>query len=177
MNTTAAAAEAHVTVATIRTWCRHGVVAAVKQAGRWTIDTASLTARIAIGKMKRPARPAVLTADRLVAIGGRRWQKNGMDRVYLNEDLWADMLGLDVDRYNSGNICGATLDGHAIANGRASSLLAAVDKVYFDTADGRLHYRHHGADGFEIRFLDGTRATINLLARITAGVRAAVAAL
>lgn len=177
MNTTAAATEANVTVVTIRTWCRIGAVKAVKQAGRWIIDSASLTARIAIGKMKRPAKPAALTADTMVAIGGRRWQKNGMDRVYLNEDIWSGMTGIDVSRYNSGNICGATLDGHAIANGRAGRLLAAVDKVYFDAADGQLHYRHYGADDVEIRFLDGTRASINLLSRITAGVRAAVASL
>jgi hypothetical protein len=51
MNTTAAATQAGVTVATIRTWCRRGVIAATKQAGRWIIDTASLAARIAIGAM------------------------------------------------------------------------------------------------------------------------------
>lgn len=49
---TAAATQAHVTVATIRTWCRRGVVAAVKAAGRWVIDTASLAHRIAIGAMR-----------------------------------------------------------------------------------------------------------------------------
>jgi hypothetical protein len=49
MNTTTAAAQANVTVATIRTWCRRGVIAAVKTAGRWIIDAASLAARIAIG--------------------------------------------------------------------------------------------------------------------------------
>ncbi|MBD0743619.1 hypothetical protein [Streptomyces sp. CBMA152] len=49
MNTTTAALEARVTVPTIRTWCRIGAVAAIKQAGRWVIDTASLRARIAIG--------------------------------------------------------------------------------------------------------------------------------
>lgn len=52
MNTTAAATEAHVTVATIRTWCRRGVLAAVKTAGRWIIDTASLARRIAIGQWR-----------------------------------------------------------------------------------------------------------------------------
>lgn len=52
MNTTAAAIQANVTVPTIRTWCRTGAVAAIKQAGRWIIDTASLTARIAIGAMR-----------------------------------------------------------------------------------------------------------------------------
>jgi len=55
MNTTAAATQANVTVATIRTWCRRGVVTATKQAGRWIIDTPSLTRRIEIGaRMSRP---------------------------------------------------------------------------------------------------------------------------
>ncbi|MET9728452.1 hypothetical protein [Streptomyces zaomyceticus] len=58
MNTVAAAAQAHVTTATIRTWCRRGVVAAIKQAGRWIIDTASLAARIAIGAMRAKTRKA-----------------------------------------------------------------------------------------------------------------------
>ncbi|MFB8443616.1 hypothetical protein ACFC7A_31680 [Streptomyces niveus] len=52
MNTTAAAAEANVTVTTIRTWCRNGAVAATKRAGRWVIDNDSLTRRIAIGQRK-----------------------------------------------------------------------------------------------------------------------------
>jgi hypothetical protein len=56
MNTTAAAAEAHVTVATIRTWCRIGAVAATKAAGRWIIDATSLAHRIEIGarRMSNP---------------------------------------------------------------------------------------------------------------------------
>jgi hypothetical protein len=62
MDTAAAATQAHVTVATIRTWCRHGVVAAIKTAGRWFIDTASLAARIAIGAM-RARKQARMTLD------------------------------------------------------------------------------------------------------------------
>ncbi|CAL9368986.1 hypothetical protein [Streptomyces sp. enrichment culture] len=56
MNTTTAATQAGVTVATIRTWCRNGVVAAVKAAGRWAIDAASLARRIEIGarRMTQP---------------------------------------------------------------------------------------------------------------------------
>jgi len=58
MNTTTAATQANVTIATIRTWCRRGVIAAAKTAGKWVIDTASLTARIAIGAMRaRKAKP------------------------------------------------------------------------------------------------------------------------
>ncbi|MFF8589999.1 hypothetical protein ACF061_00925 [Streptomyces sp. NPDC015220] len=52
MNTTTAATQAHVTVATIRTWCRRGVITATKTAGQWVIDTASLNHRIAIGQRK-----------------------------------------------------------------------------------------------------------------------------
>jgi hypothetical protein len=53
MNTTAAAAQAGVTVATIRAWARRGVIAATKTAGRWILDAASLAHRIAIGILKR----------------------------------------------------------------------------------------------------------------------------
>ncbi|MEZ7005622.1 helix-turn-helix domain-containing protein [Streptomyces sp. AD55] len=57
MNTTTAATQAKVTVATIRNWCRRGVIAATKQAGRWLIDDASLARRIEIGtrRMTNPA--------------------------------------------------------------------------------------------------------------------------
>lgn len=55
MNTTTAATQANVTVATIRTWCRKGVVTATKVAGRWVIDPASLARRIEIGaRMSSP---------------------------------------------------------------------------------------------------------------------------
>lgn len=73
MNTTAAALQAHVTVATIRTWCRRGVVAATKSAGRWFIDTASLARRLTIGALKRPTRKANmvdLTATYTVTLPG-----------------------------------------------------------------------------------------------------------
>ncbi|WP_157253232.1 hypothetical protein [Nonomuraea typhae] len=53
MNTTAAAQTAGVTVATIRHWCRTGVVAAAKAAGRWIIEAASLAYRVTLGKERR----------------------------------------------------------------------------------------------------------------------------
>ncbi|MFV8127508.1 hypothetical protein [Streptomyces syringium] len=55
MNTTTAAETAKVTVATIRTWCRLGAIAATKTAGRWVIDTTSLKHRIRLGKQQRRA--------------------------------------------------------------------------------------------------------------------------
>lgn len=65
MNTTTAAAEARVTAATIRTWCRRGVVTATKRAGRWIVDATSLAHRIAIGAMHaRKKAKAVFHLDR-----------------------------------------------------------------------------------------------------------------
>jgi len=177
MNTTTAATEARVTVATIRTWCRIGAVAATKQAGRWIINTASLAARIAIGAMKRPTRKTpALTADTMVAIGGRRWQKNGMDRVYIND--WAAFAGLETSHYKTGNVSGASFQGRGIANGRVAGILSAIDKVWYDAADGNLHARFYdSARSYEIRFYTGMRETFDLVADTFAGIRAAVAAL
>jgi hypothetical protein len=168
MNTTAAALEARVTVTTIRTWCRLGAVSAVKQAGRWIIDTTSLAARIAIGKMKRPARPVVYSIDTMTAIGGRRWSKAGHDRVYLNG--FETVPGLELDHYKSGNISYAELDGEKVSNSEAGRLATAVDKVYFDAADGKVHIKWGWGNP---RSLDRDE----IAARIFTAVRAAVAAL
>ncbi|MFJ4473283.1 hypothetical protein ACIP2X_38115 [Streptomyces sp. NPDC089424] len=178
MNTTAAATEAHVTVATIRDWARRGIVAATKVAGRWVIDTASLAHRIAIGAIKRPVRKAkrvVLTAENIKAIGGNEWIRGAYHRIYLND--WTEYAGIEVTRYKTGNISSASLGGRGIANGRAYDLLGAVSKVYFDVTDGHLYVQHCGAESYEIRYLDGERDYVNLVARISAGVRAAVAAI
>jgi hypothetical protein len=176
MNTTAAAAQAKVTVATVRTWCRIGAVAAVKQAGRWVVDAASLAARIAIGKMKRPARPVILTPEALVAIGGRRWQKNGKDRVYIND--WTEFAGLETSHYGTGSISSAAFRGRTIANGRADSIASAIGSLYYDVTDGRFYgYWGQSAREFEIRYKDGERETVDLVDLTIAGIRGAVAAL
>ncbi|MFF0629783.1 hypothetical protein [Streptomyces sp. NPDC004296] len=169
MNTTAAATEARVTVATIRTWCRRGVIAATKTAGRWVIDTASLAHRITIGALKRPAKKVVAwTVETMTAIGGNRWQRNGMDRVYFNN--WAELAGIETSRYNTGNISSATYQGEGISNSQAYKLLGCIDKVWFDAADGKLHVRY----GYgESRV--ATREQV--WDAIVAGVRAELAAL
>src|SRR3954471_23108225 len=69
MNTTTAATKANVTVSTIRAWCRTGAVAAVKQAGRWIIDAASLAHRITIGQMKTARSTPARSRDLDTAIG------------------------------------------------------------------------------------------------------------
>ncbi|WP_405611405.1 helix-turn-helix domain-containing protein [Streptomyces sp. NBC_01508] len=168
MNTTTAATEANVTVATIRDWARRGIIAATKAAGRWVIDTASLAHRIAIGAMKRPAKPAAFSIDNMVAIGGSRWQKNGMDRVYINN--WANFLPLEIDQYKTGNISWAAWEGQEIANRQALLLLGSIDKVWFDSADGELHGRFGSGESRV-----ATRQEV--WETVVAGIRTAIAAL
>jgi hypothetical protein len=171
MNTTAAALEAHVTVDTIRTWCRAGAVTAVKAAGRWVIDTASLARRIAIGAMrtrKTTPKPVVFSIETMTAIGGRRWQKNDMDRVYLND--WAEFAGIEVSRYNTGNISSASYQGDGISNSQAYKLLGSIDKVWFDAADGKLYARFGYSES-------RVASREEVWASVTSGIRAAIAAL
>jgi hypothetical protein len=138
MNTKTAAAKANVTTATIRTWCRRNVIAATKTTRGWDIDETSLNHRITLGR-KTP-KTVAFTVETMTAIGGSRWTKGDMDRVYINN--WADFAGLDVARYNTGNISSAAYQGESISNRQAGLILGAIDKVWFDAADGKLHARY-----------------------------------
>ena len=65
--------------------------------------------------------------------GFRRWTKGSMDRLYIN----AETLGLELDYYNSGNICSATYRGERISHRRGGNMKAA--KTYIDIETGELH--------------------------------------
>lgn len=178
ITTAEAATTAGVTAATVRTWCRRNVIGAVKAGGRWAIDAASLAHRIALGALRtKPAapKPVVYSVETMTAIGGNEWTRGDKHRVYIND--WTAYAGLEVDHYKTGNISSASIDGRGIANSRVGGLLGAVRSVYFDAADGRLHVAHRDGDAFEVRYLDGERDTIDLVARIFTGVHAAIAAL
>lgn len=60
--TTQAAKRAGVTVATIRNWARYGAITATKASGRWSIDEASLTHRIALSR-RTPAKQLAAFRD------------------------------------------------------------------------------------------------------------------
>lgn len=64
--------------------------------------------------------------EELEAKGFRRWQKNGMDRMYID----ASKLGLECEYCKSGNINGATFQGSSISNSEAGRLKDA--KTYID---------------------------------------------
>lgn len=64
--------------------------------------------------------------EELEKMGFTRWQKNGMDRMYIN----AKALGLDCTYYKTGNISSATFNGEHISNCEAGRIKAA--KTYID---------------------------------------------
>lgn len=170
MNTTTAAAQAGVTIPTIRTWCRLGAVTAIKRAGRWTVDAVSLAHRITIGQLKtrKQPKPVIYSIDTMTAIGGNRWTKNGHDRVYINN--WTELAGLKTSHYNTGNISSATWQGETISNSQAYKLGGSIDKIWYDAADGKLHGR--------FGFTESRVATRDEVWDATvSGIRSAIAAL
>ncbi|GAB2695747.1 helix-turn-helix domain-containing protein [Kitasatospora kifunensis] len=167
MDTIAAAKQAGVTVATIRTWCRRGAITATKTGRRWVIDATSLAYRINLPKLLRKAK-VIFSVETLTAIGGQLWEKNGMCRVYINN--WTELAGLELSYYNSGNISAAAYRGEGISNSQASKILGSIEKVWFDAADGKLRFRY----GYgESRIASREQVWQN----IVAGIRAAITAL
>ena len=68
----------------------------------------------------------------LEALGFRRWQKNGMDRMYIN----ASTLGLICVYRKSGTISDAEFRGESISNSQARKMADA--KTYIDLINRRL---------------------------------------
>ena len=64
--------------------------------------------------------------------GFNRWQKNGMDRMYVN----ASTLGLNCAYYKSGNISDADFRGESISNSEARKLKGS--KTYIDLMHGTI---------------------------------------
>lgn len=75
--------------------------------------------------------------EKLEEMGAKRWTKGNHDRLYLS-NCGAEIIGLEVSRYNSGNISSATLNGETISNSNAYYVLAAFEKAYIDLATGEL---------------------------------------
>ena len=89
-------------------------------------------------------------------IGGSRWQRAGMDRVYFNGlGRW---FGLEADYYKSGHIASAKLDGEEISNSKARKILDRVGygKLWYDCATGKWNSR-----GLELE--DHRRIVANIL--------------
>ena len=83
------------------------------------------------------------TQEMIKAAGGRIWEKNGMIRGYFN-DL-AEIYGLKIERYNTGNIRNAKVNGEYCSNSEARRLIDKMGmgdgKLWYDFGDQKFHGR------------------------------------
>lgn len=82
---------------------------------------------------------ATLSTASMIAIGGEHWTKGGHNRVYL--DGWSRMIGMKTVAHKSGTIGAATYKGVGVSNTQAGKFIGCIDRVWFDAADGELHYK------------------------------------
>lgn len=77
------------------------------------------------------------TIRTLQDMGASRWTKGNHDRLYI-KNIVQDILELDVNRYNTGNISSATVLGQKVSNAAAGRILTATDATYIDLKTGAL---------------------------------------
>lgn len=86
------------------------------------------------------------TVAQLVAVGGSRWTKGTMDRVYFNGV--EALAGLELERYGTGSIKSAAWRGTGISNTLASKILRDFSeaKLWYDVTAGKWMARGLSAD-------------------------------
>jgi len=76
--------------------------------------------------------------NKLLQQGGKLWEKieKGISRVYFNDLL--SRIGLTVNRYGTGNISSASLNGESISNSSARKIESILEngKFYYDLISG-----------------------------------------
>lgn len=69
--------------------------------------------------------------EKLEAMGFKRWTKGNHDRLYINNGLYK-IMDIEVDRYKTGNIATAKLNGEETSNSFMNKLISAGTKSYID---------------------------------------------
>lgn len=106
--------------------------------------------------------------DDIISNGGNRWTKYGKDRLYLG-NLAYSVGGLDVSRYKTGNISGASIDGETISNSGARRLLNVTSDMYINLQTGGINVPNTGSLRTEeqivvdkvLNYVKGKRRKIN----------------
>jgi hypothetical protein len=73
-----------------------------------------------------------ITAERLIALGGKLWEKGDMKRVYFNYEELANFYGLKYDGWKY------TVDGEKVSNNSGRQFVSDLrnGKFWFDLATG-----------------------------------------
>ena len=98
---------------------------AAKKFGGRAVEYIAEALRMAWAESRKPA-DITERIEELTRLGFNRWQKNGMDRMYIN----ASTLGLSCTYYKTGNISSAEFNGKSISNSMAYGL--KTSKTYID---------------------------------------------
>lgn len=111
----------------------------------------SMALRRAWAEVKAAAKAGRVEAgwqvEKLEEMGASRWVKYGKDRLYLS-DCGEKIMGLSIERYRSGNVSYAELDGEKISNAEAIRYLDAFSSAYIDMKSGAVCgvYGRHADD-------------------------------
>ncbi|ELX5323372.1 hypothetical protein SJZ58_004354 [Salmonella enterica] len=98
----------------------------------------SLALKEVYSKMKE------ITVEALEALGGNRWTKSSMDRVYFNGETLAEIVGFSFSTYKTGNVSSASLGDKHLSNTRAERIRTTLFmcKFWFDVNDKKFHCKY-----------------------------------
>jgi len=84
--------------------------------------------------------------EKMIEIGGKEWKKDDKHRIYFNESVLAKLIELDCNRYNTGNISSATLNGESISNNEAGKIYSSlsISNFYYDVRAEKYYSRGLG---------------------------------
>jgi hypothetical protein len=71
-----------------------------------------------------------MNLSKLIEMGANEWKAGDKHRFYFDETLLGDLINFRVNRYNTGNISSATLNGEPVSNSKAKGFLPF--KFWFD---------------------------------------------
>lgn len=106
---------------------------------------------------------------KLVELGGKEWKGYDKHYVYFNRDAIFRLAGVEVGRYNSGNIAWIAVKGKGTSNNFGGLLLTAFQrgsdfKVFYDVAEGKFKtsgYAHNRVLDFLQGLFNQLEAQIN----------------
>lgn len=87
---------------------------------------------------------------------GNHWTKCG-NRYYLSNEFKFNAIGLEIERYNTGNICYASIKGEQISNSEGRRILDRIAKCYVDLETGKIY----GAGNFESEIANAINSLVN----------------
>ena len=94
--------------------------------------------------MLNPSMSQKFKVETLIALGCSRWQKNGMDRIYIGEVELYQLLAIKASYYNSGNLSSCSQDGELLSNTQGNKVLSSLAhcKFYYDIVSDAYGYKH-----------------------------------